>query len=59
MENDAKSRAEQRQADHETRTSDYMQNWELPPALAARMEVVEQAEKNIESKVDDIANTFA
>lgn len=34
-------------------------NWELPPGIAARMEVVEKQEKALEAKIDIVANTFA
>jgi hypothetical protein len=44
----------------EDNKSDRMtKNIELPPALAARMEVVEKQEKALEAKIDVVANTFA
>lgn len=34
-------------------------NWDLPPAIAARMGQVEVHEKEIEKKIDQVASTFA
>lgn len=36
-----------------------MTNWELPPAIAARMEIVEVKEKEVEKKLDLVASNFA
>lgn len=59
MEREAKSRAEERKEIAETNKQDQLTNWDLPPALAAQMEVMEKKEKEVEAKIDNVALTFA
>lgn len=59
MQQRAKSRAEERMKEAEENKQEQLTNWELPPQIAARMEVVEKQEKALEAKIDIVANTFA
>jgi hypothetical protein len=59
MEQKAYKNQEERAAALEEKKQEALTNWEMPPAIAARMELIEVQEKAVEKKLDAVASRFA
>ena len=55
LQQEAKSRAEEREKQQEEHKSDRLQNWDLPPQVQAQLDAVEKHEKVLEAKIDIVA----